>query len=57
MPMKIIDYIKQMGRIKISEICNWDLADIRNRLIRVTNIRDGQISRVMKKFQDLHLVK
>lgn len=51
--MKISEYIKYMGLIKICEICNWDLKEIRLLLMRKTQIRDGQISREMKNFKTI----
>ena len=42
-----------MGLIKICEICNWDLKEIRLLLMRKTQIRDGQISREMKNFKTI----
>ena len=46
-------YIKKMGLIKICELCNWDLRDIRLHLIRIVHIRDARLTTVMKQFRDL----
>ena len=55
--MTIGKYIKKMGLIKISELCNWDLKDIRHYIIRVTNICDGRLSVVLKQFKSLFIEK
>ena len=51
--MKAHDYIKKMGRVKIAEICNWDLEDIRLHLKRETDVTESQISREMQEFYTL----
>lgn len=50
--MKLQDYIKENGYRQICDKCNWDLADIKNNLIRETGIEPSpQLSREMKKFK------
>lgn len=50
--MKLQDYIKENGYYQICHKCNWDLADIKNNLIRETGIEPGpQLSREMSKFK------
>lgn len=50
--MKVQDYIRENGYQKICEKCNWDLADIKNHLLRETCIEIGsQLSREMAKFK------
>ena len=51
--MKLDEYLKKMGRIKISEYCNWDLNDIRHNIFRITNITGSRLSNAMKPFKDL----
>ena len=51
--MKFDEYLKNKGRIKISELCNWDLNDIRHHLYRITNISGSRLSNAMKPFKAL----
>lgn len=55
--MKISDYIKKMGLVKICELCNWDLFDIKKHLSRNAEGSDSQFSREMQKFKALFLEK
>lgn len=50
--MKLQDYIKENGYHHICDKCNWDLADIKNNLLRETCVTLGpQLSREMAKFK------
>ena len=50
--MKMQAYLKQLGMLKLCELCNWDLADIRLHLYRETDIDKGtQLSRAMAEFK------
>lgn len=53
--MKISEYIKQNGILKICEKCNYDIRDIRLNLLRETDLSekdDSQKSRALKEFKD-----
>ena len=53
--MKISEYIKQNGILKICEKCNYDIRDIRLNLLRATDLSekdDSQKSRALKEFKD-----
>lgn len=51
--MKVSEYIKEKGILKISELCNWDIADIKYHLLRETDIEaNSQLSRIMKDFKN-----
>ena len=49
--MKVSEYTAQMGRLKICETCNWDIAEIRNRYKRECNIIGTQLSREISKYR------
>ena len=51
--MSIVNYIKRMGLIKIAEVCNWDLMDIRLHLIRNARVKDSKLSNSLKWFEAL----
>ena len=53
--MKLIDYIKKVGKETICRICNYDLRDIANHLVRETDLKAGssQLCRAMKDFRQL----
>ena len=55
--MKLDEYLKKMGRIKISEDCNWDLNDIRHNISRIANIAGSRLSNAMKPFKALFAEK
>lgn len=53
--MKISEYIKTNGILKICEKCNYDIRDIRLNLLRETDASekdDSQLSRVLKDFKN-----
>ena len=53
--MKLIEYIKKVGKETICRICNYDLRDIANHLVRETDLKAGtsQLSRALKDFRQL----
>lgn len=49
--MKVSEYTHKMGMLKICEICNFDIAEIRNRYKRECNIIGTQLSREIAKYK------
>ena len=52
--MKISKLINYYGNLKILEICNFDLKDVREHLIRECNLsKNYDLSKVMKKIKNI----
>ena len=50
----IIDFIFEKGVEALLNECNWDIKDVRNKIIRELNISKGtDISRPMKKIKNI----
>jgi len=52
MKIKIADFTKYYGRLKICESCNWDIADIRLLHARECEIKNpNQLSNIVKEYK------
>jgi len=52
MKIKIADFTKYYGKLKICESCNWDIADIKLLYIRECEIKNpNQLSNIVKEYK------